>query len=107
LVQLAAVYDEVINSGATLWAISPQTVELNQGLVERRQLPYPVLADEDQAVIRAWGIFNATDPQQRPIPFPATYLIGRDGRVVWYHLGLDTRDRPAPAELVTAVRDHT
>jgi peroxiredoxin len=103
LVQLAAVYETFKSSGATLWAVSPQTVALNQGLVERRRLPFPVLADDDQAVIRAWGIFNAIDVQQRLIPFPATYVLGQDGRVAWYRLGLETRDRPTPAEVVTAV----
>lgn len=105
MVQLAAVYENIKAAGAALWAIAPQSQELNQGLRERRQLPFPILADDRQQVIRQWGLFNDLDPKQRPIPYPATYLIGPNGRVAWYRLGLDTRDRPTPAELIAAVHE--
>lgn len=101
--QLAAVYEQVRAAGADLWAISPQTVYQNQGLRERRALSFPILADADQAVIRAWGLFNDLDPKQRPIPYPATYVIAQDGRIAWCHLGLDTRDRPATEEVMAAI----
>jgi peroxiredoxin len=105
LVQLAAVYDQIQAAGAQLWAVAPQEQALNQALRERRNLPFPILADVDLAVIRAWGLFNALDEKQRLIPYPAAYLVGQDSRVLWRHLSHETRDRPTPMEIVTAVRE--
>ncbi len=87
-----------------MWAISPQETEQNQALRERRSLPFPILADADQVVIRTWGIYNRLDPKQRSIPYPATYIIDQSGRVRWSRLGLETRDRPTAGEVVAAVR---
>ncbi len=101
--QLAQTYAEFQAKGVALWTVSPQDVETNQALRERRDLPFPILADADQAVIRAWGLFNDQDPQQRPIPYPATYIVGQDGRILWRHLGLETRDRPTVGQILAAL----
>jgi len=103
-VQLAKVYPEIQTAGGELLAVSPQTVVLNQGLRERRSLPFPILADADQAVIRGWGLFNDLDPKRRLIPYPATYVIGQDGRVAWAHLGVETRDRPSVGEVIASLK---
>ncbi|MCP5095036.1 MAG: peroxiredoxin family protein [Chloroflexi bacterium] len=103
MVQLAKVYDQVQALGADIWAISPQTIADNQNLQQRRDVPFPILADDDQAVIRAWGLFNHDDPQQRLIPYPASYVVGGNGRVHFAHLGIITRDRPTPDELIASL----
>jgi peroxiredoxin len=104
LVQLAKVYDQIQALGADLWAISPQTIADNQNLQQRRNLPFPILADPDQAVIRSWGLFNHDDPQHRAIPYPASYVVGKNGRIHYAHLGLITRDRPTPGQLLAALK---
>jgi peroxiredoxin len=86
-----------------LWAISPQNKEKNEELRQRRQLPFPILADADQAVIREWGVFNDLDPKKRAIPYPATYVINQNGIVQWAHVGMDTRDRPGREQIMAAV----
>lgn len=101
--QLAKVYDQITAVGAVLWAISPQTLTDNQNLRQRRHLPFPILADTDLAVIRAWGLFHELDAYDRLIPYPATYIVGQDGRCVRFWLGLETRDRPTPGEVLAAV----
>lgn len=106
MVQLAKVYDRFTEHGAEIWAISPQTIVENSNLVERRELPFPVLADPDQAVIHQWGLFNSLDPKERKIPYPATYIIDAQGQVAWLHLGLQTRDRPTTTELIEAVKTY-
>lgn len=102
--QLASVYDQIRAAGADLWAISPQSVAQNDALRRRRELPFPILADADQQLIRAWGLYNHADPKQRPIPFPAAYLVGAARRVLWAYPGIDTRDRPTPGQILDAVR---
>jgi peroxiredoxin len=102
---LARIYDDILAAGADLWAISPQDGEHNQALREKRELPFPILADEDQAVIETWGIFNYRDPKGRPIPYPATYVLEKDGRIAWRYLGLIARQRPTPGAILAAVTD--
>jgi peroxiredoxin len=102
---LAAVYEQIVVAGADLWAIAPQDVETNQALRERRELPFPILADDDQAVIHQWGIFNFDDPKERAIPHPSTFLINQDGLIAWSYVGKSTRDRPVPGAILAAVHD--
>lgn len=101
--QLEKVYSEVLAQGGELLAVSPQTVETNAGLRERRDLSFPILADADLAVIHAWGLFNDLDPKERQIPYPATYVIAQDGSIFWAHLGIETRDRPTVGEVMAAL----
>jgi peroxiredoxin len=100
---LASVYDD-IRAGGELLSIAPQPIENNQDLRRRRSLPFPILADYDQAVIRDWGLFDALDPKERPIPYPAAYIISQNGRITWAYLGAGTRDRPTVGEIMAAFR---
>lgn len=97
-------YEQIQALGADLWAIAPQDSAQNEGLRRRRSLPFPILADADQAVIRDWGLFNYQDPKQRPIPYPAAYIIQSKRLVYWAHLGIGTRDRPSPGEIISTLR---
>lgn len=97
--------DAFVAAGVQVWAVAPQPVANNRALRERRGVPFPILADEELEVIHRWGLFNDLDPKQRAIPYPAAYLIGQDGLVAWRHVGLDTRDRPGPDEILVAVRE--
>ena len=101
--QLAQSYDAILAKEVALWTISPQDQAANRLLQTKHQLPFPILADTDLAVIHAWGIFNDLDPKQRPIPYPATYIVGQDGRVAWVHLGVGTRDRPTVGQILAAI----
>lgn len=104
--QLADVYRNILDAGAALWAISPQEVTKNEALRQRRGLPFPLLADADLQVIHEWGLFNDKDPKQRSIPYPATYLIGRDRHALWRHVGIATRDRPTPGKIIDVVQTY-
>lgn len=99
------IYDEILSTGGELLAVSPQTIDQNLGLRERRALSFPILADADLAVIHEWGLFNDLDPKERQIPYPATYIVAQDGRIAWAHLGIDTRDRPTVGEVLAALTE--
>jgi peroxiredoxin len=81
--------------------VSPQDILTNQALQERRSLPFPILADSDQTVIRSWGIFNHDDPKSRAIPHPSTYLVASDGQIAWAHVGSTARDRPESSKVIS------
>ena len=66
---------------------------------------YPLLSDPGHRVIDAYGL---PDPRYRAqkregIPYPATYVIDRSGRVAWSRVDRDFRERPPTAETRAAL----
>jgi len=107
--------------GALLVAVSPQTVRQSDFMVGQHQLPFPVLADPGCAVAEQFGLAYTIPEYLREyyrsilvnIPFvngdgswrlllPATYVLARDGRVVFAQAHADFRVRPEPEETLTA-----
>ena len=101
--KLAQSYDKFVDAGVSLWAISPQQQRINKQFGEKRQIPYPILADEDLAVIKDWGLLHELNPDQENIPYPTTYIINEDGSVHWRHLGSLPEDRPTTEEILNAL----
>jgi peroxiredoxin len=85
--------------GATLWAISPQSVESHDDFSERHGFGFPLLADPDKATFREYGCLG-------PLGFPrrSVFVVDRDGIVRYCHrsgAGLTFRKTP---ELVEALK---
>jgi peroxiredoxin len=108
--------------GASLVAVSPQTPDNSLSTAQKNELSYPVLSDVGLHVSRAYGLAfdlssELVDLYQRhwnndlvkwngegcgwSLPIPATYLIGRDSRIVLAHVDPDYRERLDP-EVVLA-----
>jgi peroxiredoxin len=103
--------------GALLVAISPQTVRQNDFTVSQHRLPFPLLRDAGAAVAAEFGAaypvpdsmqgyyrsilvnipFVNGEPSWR-LPVPATFVIGRDGVVLWSQGHADFRVRPEPVD---------
>ena len=69
---------ELAESGVTVIGISPQDSSSHTRFREKYRLSFPLLADLDKRVIRAYGCDG-------PLGFGVkrvTYLIGRDGRIM-------------------------
>lgn len=65
-------------------AISYDSQEVLAGFAEDHGIEYPLLSDEGSGVIRRYGILNTLidpDEEHHGLPFPGSYLVGRDGRV--------------------------
>lgn len=71
-------------AGIAVIAISPDTVAELAEFALAHGITYPLLSDADSSVIRAYGILNTlldeTD-EDYGIPYPGSYMVGRDGRV--------------------------
>jgi peroxiredoxin len=108
--------------GAGLVAISPQTPDNSLSTAEKNALAYPVLSDSSLAAAEAFGVAFTLPPElielygrvgndlpvlngngQWTLPLPATYVIGRDGRIVFAHIEADYRERAEPAQVLQAV----
>ena len=109
--------------GATLVAVSPQTIPCSEGAGGDWAPGYEVLTDNGNKVARSYGIvFHLQDEMQAiykefglelpeyngddsfDLPVPATYVIGVDGVVNLAFVDPDYTRRLDPAEILTSLR---
>ena len=83
-------------------AIAADPPQKSREIVEAYDLAYPLLSDTKTEVIHAYGVAHRKgDPiNDVDIARPATFILDREGRVVWYHLPENWRIRPRPEELL-------
>lgn len=110
---------KLAEKGATLLAISPQTPDRSQETIEKNHLTFDVLSDAGNEVAREYGLVYALDDHTRNVytqfgaslptfngdeswelPHPATYVVGRDGRITWAFVNADYTKRAEPEEVI-------
>ena len=108
--------------GADLLAITPQPASTCSLMAERDLLAFQTLSDQDNRVARAYDIAIDTDPLLLPmyrrlghdlpklngtgdwtVPLPATFVIGRDGRIVLSHVEPVRSRRLEPSAVLDAL----
>ena len=109
--------------GAGLIAISPQTADNSLSTAEKNQLKFTVLSDTNLEAAKAFGIAfempeNLIDLYKSfgndlsvvngngrwVLPLPATYVIGRDGKIIYAHVEADYRLRAEPADVLARIK---
>jgi peroxiredoxin len=96
---------ELAARGGKLFAVSVDTPELSQGVVQKRDLPFSILSDEGRTLIRAWHLAHVGGaPDGGDVAIPAQILIAKGGRVVWKHVSQRVDDRVDPADVLARVR---
>jgi hypothetical protein len=83
-VELQQQKDEFANAGIEVFAISYDRQDAQAKFAEEHDIDYHMLADDDSAVIKQYGILNtliAEDEGVYGIPFPGSYLVDEDGLV--------------------------
>jgi peroxiredoxin len=113
------VLDDIRRAGATLIAISPQTVKQSFFMADQHKLDFPLLSDTANQVARQFGlvyrlpddllaIFRrsfinlplANGDESWELPVPATYILKQDGHVALASVNPDYTERPEPHEIV-------
>lgn len=112
--------------GATLMAISPQSVAVTQGYATEAPLTFEVLSDAGAKVARSFGLLyklndayssalsslgidlkgdhGGGDDYQDELPIPATYVVAQSGKIVYAFVDADFTKRASPAELVDILK---
>lgn len=76
--------------GASVVAISPDTAEHSRGkLSEYGGFAFPLLSDTPKEVARAYGIYTPPQGDKDENLDHATFVVGRDGKVVWVDSGAE------------------
>ena len=102
-----------------LIAISPQTVQQSFFMVDQHKLRFPFVERRGNTVARQFGlVYRVPDDQQAiyrrafvnlpfangddswELPIPATFILDRDGTVLYASADEDYTERPEPAEIL-------
>jgi peroxiredoxin len=113
------VLPEIEQTGATFLAISPQTVQQSFFMRDQHKLRFPLLSDAGNRVARQFGLTYRVPNEQRAVyqrafvnlpfvngddswelPIPATYIIDRDGTVLYASANDNYAERPEPEDVV-------
>jgi len=109
-------------AGATLVAISPQTVQQSFFMRDQHKLRFPLLSDAGNQVARQFGLVYRVPGYQQAIfrkafinlpfvdgddswelPIPATYILEHDGAVLYASAKEDYTERPEPSAILEAL----
>src|ERR1700722_16380760 len=114
---------QIEQAKASLIAISPQTVKQSFFMHDQHKLRFPLLSDAANKVARQFGLTYRVPQQQEAVyrrafvnlpftngdeswelPIPGTYIVDRDGRVLYRSANEDYTERPEPAEIIDLLR---
>jgi peroxiredoxin len=114
---------QIEQANATLVTISPQTVKQSFFMHDQHKLRFPLLSDAGNKIARQFGLTYRIAALQEAVyrrafvnlpftngdeswelPIPATYILDRDGTVLYASANEDYTERPEPGEIVLALR---
>ncbi|MBL9216501.1 MAG: peroxiredoxin [Opitutaceae bacterium] len=76
-------YEVLTKKGVTVIGVSTDTVEAQKAFREKYRLPFTLLADHDQTVIKAFGVPTKDVPVMGSFASRQAYLIDKNGKIVW------------------------
>jgi peroxiredoxin len=114
---------QIAAAGASLVAISPEKPDDTLSTAEKNALTFEVLSDVGQKVGQAFGlVYQFTEelksayrgfnldiparngtPDEWALPVSATYVIDRNGLIVYAYSGVDYRDRADPRDVLAVL----
>lgn len=113
---------QIEKAGASFAAISPQTVKQSYFMHDQHKLRFPLLFDAGNKVARQFGLTYRVPSLQEAVyrrafvnlpftngddswelPVPATYILDRDGRILYASASEDYTERPEPSDILKAL----
>ena len=105
--------------GASVLAITPETSENVKKTIEKTKSTFPVLEDEGMTIMKMYKVNFAVDEKTitkykgygidfdkangangANLPVPATYIIGKDGKVKYVFFNTDYRKRASVIDIL-------
>lgn len=122
---LQSVLDEIHQLGAKLIAISPEVPDGSMSKSEIQKLNFTVLSDQDSRVGKkfgvAWTVPEVLQEHMKVdrqldlakinngdgtiLPIPATFVLNKEGKVIWRFVDVDYRKRSEPSDIIKALKD--
>lgn len=85
--------------GATVVALSGDSIEAARELATKLELGFPVLSDGERTAMQAFGV---EDPANQTA-WPALFVLGPGGRVIKRSLLETYKERPLPEEILAVL----
>lgn len=114
---------QIERAGSTFAAISPQTVKQSYFMHDQHKLKFPLLSDPGNQLARQFRLTYRVPAAQEAIyrrafvnlpftngdeswelPIPATYILDRNGTILYASANEDYTDRPEPQQIVEKLR---
>ena len=106
--------------GARLIAVTPEKPEYVTKTIEKTNVTYPLLYDKDGKIMKAYGVtFEVDDKtvsryknadidlaaahgqkEKITLPVPATYVISKEGTILYRHFDADYKKRPVIKDIL-------
>jgi peroxiredoxin len=116
---MSGIAEQVEAAGASLLAISPQTEKQAYFMRDQHKLAFPLLVDAHNDIARQFGLVYRVPEEQQAfyrrtfvnlpfvngddsweLPIPGTYVIDRDGTILFASANEDYTERPEPLEIM-------
>ncbi len=121
---MSSIASQIVAAGASLVAVSPQTVKQAFFMHDQHKLAFPLLVDARNQLARQFGLVYRVPEEQQALysrtfvnlpfangdsswelPIPAAYVIDRDGTILFASANEDYTDRPEPLEILSVVEN--
>lgn len=112
------------DKGARLIAVCPEKPEFISKTIEKTKASYPLLYDNEMKIMKAYGVafqvdektvsryknadidLAAANGQKTKVflPVPATYVISKEGTILYRHFDADYKKRPSVQEIISNLK---
>lgn len=116
---------KITDRGASVIAVSPEKPDYIQKTIEKTGASYTLIHDADYKISNTYDVtflpngitrtmystalgadFNNAYPgDSNKLPIPATYIIGKDGSIIWRHFNPNYKKRAAVDQIVKALEE--
>jgi peroxiredoxin len=102
---LGEINAELEKRGGQLLAIAVDPPKDAANVVEKNNLPFPVLCDTERKVIQAYSLVHpGAGPGGSDVAMPAHILIDQSGKIRWKYVAHRVHERPYPEEILEQIR---
>lgn len=112
--------DRIYEKGASVVAISPEKSEFLKRTADKTKASFSLLYDEEYKIAEAFDVAfrptkferaiynkilkadlkNAHSDESQQLPIPATFIIGKDGKITWRHFDPDYKKRSTVEDIL-------
>jgi len=96
-------YQDLTDKGVTVIGVSTDDVAAQKAFKEKYHFPFTLIADKDQAVIKAFGVPVRDVPAMGAFASRQSFLINKKGKIVWRDLKASTKQQAA--DVLKALKD--
>ena len=115
--QLETALPEFSAKNATVIAITPETDESISKAIDKTKATFSVIYDKDRSIMKNWKVaYSMSDDMKTKykgygldlekqqgdwmLPVPATYIVGKDGKIEFVHFDENYQKRAEVAEIL-------